>query len=322
MSIDNQTRIEPANENSIARATAILRAGGLVGLPTETVYGLAANAANDDAVARIFAAKRRPRFNPLIVHVRDLDHAHKLASFSEAAESLADTFWPGPLTLVLPRLADSRVSLLASAGLDTVALRAPAHPIAQRLLEQSQLALAAPSANRSGEVSPTTAPHVAQSFSADLELILDAGRTALGIESTIVGFDDAGALLLRPGALPRESIETRIGPLREPATGAITSPGRLQNHYAPRTPLRLDAGDAEEDEALLAFGMNVATRARAMRNLSPGGDLREAAANLFAMLRELDAAGCARIAVMTVPPHGLGEAINDRLRRAAATKRD
>jgi L-threonylcarbamoyladenylate synthase len=320
MSIVGNAKTEPANDTAIARAANILRRGGLIGLPTETVYGLAADAANDRSVAAIFAAKRRPRFNPLIVHVRDIAHARTLAHFSATATSVANAFWPGPLTLVLLRRADAPVSLLASAGLDTVALRAPAHPVARRLLDESRLAIAAPSANRSGEVSPTSAAHVAESLGAELDLILDAGPTTLGVESTIVGFDDTGVLLLRPGALPRESIEAHVGPLREPAGETITSPGRLRSHYATRTPLRLEAHDVGPDDAVLAFGADVPTHARVMRNLSPSGDLREAAANLFAMMRELDAAGCARIAVMRVPPHGLGEAINDRLRRAAAPR--
>ncbi|MGH6875801.1 MAG: L-threonylcarbamoyladenylate synthase [Rhizomicrobium sp.] len=310
--------VESAGVASIARAAAILRGGGLVAFPTETVYGLGADAANDRAVARIFEAKGRPRFNPLIVHVRDLDHAGMLTSFTAPARLLADTFWPGPLSLVLPRRNDCPVSLLASAGLDTVALRAPAHPAAQLLLRESRLAIAAPSANPSGAISPTCAAHVAASLGDAAEIILDAGAAALGIESTIIGFDERGPLLLRPGALPREDIERVIGHLQEPAGGVITSPGRLRSHYAPKTPLRLDARQVRGDEALLGFGPQVPPHARTMRNLSAAGDLREAAANLFSMLRELDATDCARIAVMRVPGHGLGEAINDRLRRAAA----
>lgn len=315
-----EARIETATPEAIARSAEILRTGGLVAIPTETVYGLAADAANDSAVARIFEAKGRPRFNPLIVHVRDRAHAETLATFPAAASSLAEAFWPGPLTLVLPRREGAQLSLLASAGLDTIALRVPAHPVARELLQLSQLAIAAPSANRSGEVSATTAAHVADGLSTRIEFILDAGATLLGLESTIVGFDERGALLLRPGALAREIIELVVGRLGEPRTAAGTSPGRLRSHYAPRTPLRLEAVDAGSDEALLAFGPPPHAQARLIRNLSIASDLREAAGNLFAMLRELDTAECARIAVMPVPKHGLGEAINDRLRRAAAPR--
>jgi len=311
--------IERANRESIAHAAAILRRGGLVAIPTETVYGLAANAADDRAVAGIFAAKERPRFNPLIIHVRDLKHAWVLAVFSDLARRLAEAFWPGPLTLVLPRQTQAPVSFLATAGLDTIAVRAPAHETARQLLEESQLAIAAPSANRSGSVSSTTAVHVAESFRMAVDLILDAGPSQHGIESTIVGLYDATPVLLRPGALPREEIEAVIGPIRTYTAGAIASPGQLRSHYAPRTPLRLNAKDVAPDEALLAFGTPPLS-APNIRNLSEAGDLREAAANLFAMLRELDSTGSAAIAVMPIPEHSLGEAINDRLRRAAAPK--
>ncbi|HEX4079995.1 MAG TPA: L-threonylcarbamoyladenylate synthase [Rhizomicrobium sp.] len=312
--------ISGADRDSISRAGAILRRGGLVAFPTETVYGLGADAGNDRAVVRIFEAKGRPRFNPLIVHVRDFEHARSLANFVAPAKTLAEMFWPGPLSLVLLRRADARISLLASAGLDTIALRVPAHPVAQQLLDDSRLAIAAPSANASGTISPTSAAHVAESLGEAVDLILDAGFTPFGIESTVIGFNERGPLLLRPGALPREEIENLIGPLLEPAGHIITSPGRLTSHYAPRVPLRLDAREVGSDDALLAFGSDVPPGARATRNLSVSGDLREAAANLFAMLRELDATGCASIAVMSVPEHGLGEAINDRLRRAAAPR--
>ena len=314
------SRIEIADGDSIARAGEILRSGGLVAIPTETVYGLGADASNDRAVADTFAAKGRPRFNPLIVHVRDLEHAQSLAQFSQGALALAEAFWPGPLTLVLPRRPDAQVSLLASAGLNTIALRAPAHEIAQRLLRESGLAVSAPSANRSGEVSPTTAPHVAESLGGRVDLILDAGPARWGIESAIVGFDTRGPVLLRPGALSRDKIEAVVGQLHSPQSGRVTSPGQLRSHYAPQTPVRLDITAPRADEALLAFGTNIPAHAGATRNLSPAGDVREAAANLFSMLRELDAAGCAGIAVMPVPRHGLGEAINDRLRRACAPR--
>jgi L-threonylcarbamoyladenylate synthase len=311
-------RIELANTESIDRAAAILRRGGLVAFATETVYGLGADAANDRAVAAIFAAKQRPSFNPLIVHARDLEHAGTLATFSAQAQALAEKFWPGPLTLVLPRRSDANLSLLVSAGLDTVAVRVPANSTARSLLCESGLAIAAPSANCSGSISPTTAIHVAKSLESAVELVLDDGATPLGIESTIIGFDGARPLLLRPGALPRERIEQLVGKLGRPPGGAISSPGQFRRHYAPRTLLRIDATTLEPGEALLAFGHSALTGACAMRNLSPAGELEEAAANLFSMLRELDELSPRSIAVMSVPNHGLGEAINDRLRRAAA----
>ncbi|HEY3777478.1 MAG TPA: L-threonylcarbamoyladenylate synthase [Rhizomicrobium sp.] len=320
MSGANFPRIEAAEAGSIRRGATILRGGGLVAFPTETVYGLGADASRESAVARIFEAKKRPRFNPLIVHVRDLGHAESLGDFNDGARRLAETFWPGPLTLVLPRRTDCAIAHLASAGLDTIALRVPAHPVARQLLTESRLAIAAPSANASGAVSATAAAHVAVSLGSAVDLILDGGPAPLGIESTIVGFDESGPLLLRPGALAREDIETVTGQLGNLPSDQIVSPGRLRSHYAPSTPLRLDAREANENEALLAFGPDVPAHVAAVRNLSPAGDLREAAANFFAMLRELDAAGCTGIAVMPLPEHGLGEAINDRLRRAAAPK--
>lgn len=313
-------QIEAADEESIGRATAILRNGGLTAFPTETVYGLGANAASERAVARIFEAKQRPRINPLIVHVRDREHASRLGVFPSMAERLAARFWPGPLTLVVPRRSECAVALLASAGLDTLALRVPAHPVARALLCESGLAIAAPSANRSGSVSATAAAHVAESLGGAVDIVLDGGPTPIGLESTIVGFCETGALLLRPGALTREDIEAVIGPLREAGAGAIISPGRLRSHYAPRAPLRLDVREVFEGEALLAFGSSPPKGKHAIRNLSPSGDLREAATNLFAMLRDLDKSGCVAIAVTPIPEHGLGEAINDRLRRAAAPR--
>ncbi len=309
-----------ADTQTIERAAGIIRLGGLVAFPTETVYGLGADATNDAAVARIFAAKGRPRFNPLIVHIASLADARKLASFPPGAVALARAFWPGALTLVLPRLPATPVSRLASAGLDTVALRVPDHAIAQALLAAAGAPIAAPSANRSGELSPTRAKHVADSLGAAVDLVLDGGATSFGIESTIVGFDAKGPVLLRPGAIPRQAIEQRVGPLRDPGQGPVSAPGQLQSHYAPRTPLRLEADEVFPGEALLAFGPNSPSHHGLTRNLSLSGDLVEAAANLFAMLHEIDAAGCAGIAVAPVPRHGLGEAINDRLRRAAADK--
>lgn len=316
----NQPSIATADAAGVARAIGILRAGGLVAFPTETVYGLGADARRELAVARIFEAKKRPRFNPLIVHVHDLQHAQSLGTFGSIALRLADTFWPGPLTLVVPRRTGCAVALLAGAGLDTIALRVPAHPVVRQVLEYSGFALAAPSANASGSVSATTATHVAESLGAAVDLILDGGPAPLGIESTIVGFENERPLLLRPGALARDDIETVAGRLGEAPGDAVVSPGRLRSHYAPQTPLRLDARAAQETEAFLAFGSDVSAHTGPTRNLSPAGDLREAAANLFTMLRELDAAGCSAIAVMSVPGHGLGEAITDRLRRAAAPK--
>jgi L-threonylcarbamoyladenylate synthase len=296
----------------IAEAARVLRGGGLVAFPTETVYGLGADATNERAVARIFAAKGRPSFNPLIVHVPDLAAAEALVEFNAMARTLARKFWAGALTLVLPRKPDARVSLLVSAGLDTVAVRVPADAIAQALLREAGRPIAAPSANASGTISATTAAHVAESLGDRVDLILDGGPTRQGIESTVLGFAD-GPTLLRPGAIPREMVEAMTGPLRVPGSGTQGSPGRLESHYAPSKPLRLNASEARPGEALLAFGTDVT----GARNLSPTGDLVEAAANLFAMLRELDAGGASAIAVMPIPPRGLGEAINDRLTRAA-----
>jgi L-threonylcarbamoyladenylate synthase len=302
------TAVSPS---AIAQAARILREGGLVAFPTETVYGLGADATDDRAVARIFAAKGRPQFNPLIVHVPDLAVAGTLVEFPDLARTLAARFWPGALTLVLPRKAEARVSLLVSAGLDTVAVRVPANATAQALLRAAGRPIAAPSANASGTISPTAAAHVAESLGGKVDLILDGGPTERGIESTVIGFAD-GATMLRPGAIPREAIEAIAGPLRDPE-GIQGSPGRLESHYAPVKPLRLNAARARDGEALLAFGTDVT----GAPNLSPSGDLVEAAANLFAMLRALDAGEAAAIAVMPIPHHGLGEAINDRLTRAA-----
>jgi len=311
--------VRAVDSAAISAAAAVLRAGGLVAFPTETVYGLGADATNGRAVASIFVAKGRPHFNPLIVHVRDAEQAKEFAVFSPLAEELARTFWPGALTLVLPRREDCRLSLLVSAGLDTVALRAPSHPVVQHLIAEAGVPLAAPSANPSGQVSATQAVHVEEGLRGKLDMILDGGPTLIGIESTVIGFEKDRPVLLRPGAVPREAIEKITGPLAAPAHGAITSPGRLASHYAPRAMLRLNARQAAENEALLAFGPDVPA-ARRMLNLSPSGDLGEAAANLFAMLRALDAEGAPAIAVMPIPSGGLGEAINDRLTRAAAPR--
>jgi L-threonylcarbamoyladenylate synthase len=303
------TQVVPADRQGIARAVHALREGELVAFPTETVYGLGADATNGRAVAAIYAAKRRPQFNPLIVHVQDLAQAETLVEFPPHARALAERFWPGALTLVLPRRADCPLSLLVSAGLDTVALRVPSHPLTRTLIALAG-PLAAPSANASGRVSPTTAQHVLEELGERIALILDGGPAPLGIESTVIGFEEGHAVLLRPGAIPREALP----PLRAPAGAIIASPGQLASHYAPRAALRLNAARAGANEKLLGFGPGAADM-----NLSPSGDLNEAAANLFAMLRALDARAQA-IAVAPIPETGLGEAINDRLRRAAAPR--
>lgn len=322
------TLIHPAEPAFIAQAAALLRQGRLVAFPTETVYGLGANACDDRAVAAVFAAKGRPSFNPLIVHTPGQAEAESLGEFSGEARRLARAFWPGPLTLVLPRKPDCPVSLLASAGLETLALRQPNHPVAQALLEACGFPIAAPSANRSGEVSPTTAAHVAQSLGARLAMILDGGACPVGLESTVLDLSVSPPLLLRPGAITAEQIAALIGPVAHAGAAEVgamprRSPGLLTRHYAPHTPLRLDATSARPNEALLAFGPCVPPGAAKTLNLSARGDLAEAAANLFAMLRALDegratGGGFAAIAVMEIPEHGLGRAINDRLRRAAA----
>ncbi len=305
----------------IDKAAEIVLAGGLVAMPTETVYGLAADAANDSAVARIYEAKGRPSFNPLIVHVADVEMAKRQGAFSPLAERLAAAFWPGPLTLVLPRQPGCGVSHLVTAGLDTIALRSPAHPIARALIAAADRALAAPSANLSGTVSPTRADHVRDSLGGRVDLILDGGACIVGIESAIVKIDGDRAFLLRPGGVSREDIERATGSLLEAPTAAIEAPGMMASHYAPRAGLRLNAARPDADEAFLAFGPSCPARDNAL-NLSPSGDVVEAAANFFAHLRTLDAL-CAEkklagIAAAPVPMTGLGEAINDRLRRAAA----
>jgi len=303
--------------SQISTATAHLRAGRLIGLPTETVYGLAADAASDSAVARIFEAKGRPRFNPLIVHVSGLDHARNLVTFTPLAEELAHTFWPGPLTLVLPRTPDCPISLLASAGLETLAVRSPDHPIAQAVLKDSGLALAAPSANPSGAISPTRPEHVGEGLGGKVALILDGGACVHGVESTIVRVTEEEIIVLRPGSITDEMLQT-FGSVRHHQPGdGISAPGQLTSHYAPTKPLRLNATRFEADEAVLSFGP---CDQADQFVLSPKGDLVEAAANLFAQLRAADAGQCAKIAVMPIPQTGLGVAINDRLTRAAAPR--
>lgn len=308
--------ILPLNHDSLVLAGMHIRAGRLVAFPTETVYGLGGDATNGTAVAAIFEAKGRPYFNPLIVHVHDIEKARELTQFTATGETLAERFWPGPLTLVLERRERSSLSELVSAGLDTVAVRVPAHDGARAFLEASQRPLAAPSANRSGRVSPTTAQHVAEELGEAVSLILDGGPCAVGVESTVVDVSGSEPILLRPGGVPLETLEEVLGHAI-PVAGAdarVVAPGMLESHYAPALPVRLDATQARRGEALLGFGP---ARGAAL-NLSEAGDLREAAANLFAMLRALDRPGFEGIAVMPIPERGLGRAINDRLRRAAA----
>jgi L-threonylcarbamoyladenylate synthase len=298
-----------------AAAARALAAGELVILPTETVYGLAADAADAAAVARLYAAKGRPRFNPLIAHVRDRAAAEGFARFDARAIALVEAFWPGPLTLVAPLTDAAAVCDLARAGLDTVAVRAPAHPLAREVLKLFGRPVVAPSANRSGRPSPTTfADAVAETGSA-AAVALDGGPCAIGLESTVIALLDGPPRLLRPGAVTRAQIEALIGPLAEAEADAARSPGRLTRHYAPNASLRLDADGPREGEAFLAFGP--APNGPLVFNLSPSGDLAEAAANLFAQLRAADALGPTAIAVASIPEDGLGEAINDRLRRAA-----
>jgi len=309
-------QIVPIDDQSIARAARILRDGGLVAFPTETVYGLGADACSDEAVARIFAAKARPDFNPLIVHVPSGDAAGKLVRFNARAERLAAQFWPGPLTLVLPRQADCPVSLLATAGLPTLAVRVPGRQDARRLLRTAGIPVAAPSANPSGRVSPTTARHVADGLGDKVDLILDGGACPVGLESTVVDCTTDTPTLLRPGGVAREDLESLLAtPLAVAnATGdGPKAPGMLERHYATRLPLRLDAAAPRAGEALLGFG----PAAGATLNLSARGDLTEAAANLFAHLHRLDDPAYTGIAVSPIPEEGLGRAINDRLRRAA-----
>lgn len=310
-----------ATPPAIERAARLLAKGGLVAFPTETVYGLGANACDGRAVARVFAAKGRPRFNPLIVHVPDTETAARFGVLTAAALALARQFWPGALTLVVPRLADTSLSELVSAGLPTVALRVPRHPVAQALLRAANVPVAAPSANRSGHVSSTTAAHVAADLGDKVDMILDGGACPGGIESTIVKLDDGAPVLLRAGAIPREDIERVLGErLTLPAAPARPeAPGGLASHYAPRARLRLNALEAKPGEVLLGFGPDMPADAHGL-NLSPAGDLVEAAANLFAYLRALDETGARVIAVMPIPNEGLGEAINDRLARAAAPR--
>jgi L-threonylcarbamoyladenylate synthase len=314
--------VEP-DAQSVAEAARLLRDGKLVAFPTETVYGLGGDATNERAVAAIFEAKGRPEFNPLISHVLGADEAKRFVRWNDTADKLAARFWPGPLTLVLPRSEGSPISLLATAGLDTVAIRAPSHPVAQALIRAAGLPIAAPSANRSGAISPTRAEHVAESLGDRVPLILDGGPCLVGVESTVLDLTSATPTLLRPGGATREAIEAVIGPIAvsdalPSGDSARKSPGQLESHYAPARPVRLGATSVGAEEGLLAFGSMVPPGAMLTYNLSPSGDLAEAAANLFAQMRLLDRPGIGRIAVMPIPETGLGLAINDRLRRAAA----
>jgi L-threonylcarbamoyladenylate synthase len=316
----------PATPDAIADAARFLGQGGLVAFPTETVYGLGADATNDLAVAAVFSAKGRPTFNPLIVHVPGLAAAARFGVFDQRAEALARAFWPGPLTIVVKRLEPCPISLLVSAGLDTLAIRCPAHPVALQLMVQTRRPIAAPSANRSGHVSPTTAAHVADDLGTLLDIILDGGPAEIGLESTVVDVTGDTVKILRPGAITAEELSSVIGtPVVMAAAQAATAvdrpaaPGQLESHYAPRARLRLNAPIASPAEAFLTFGP-APQASGPTRSLSPSGNLMEAAANLFAALRALDATGVASIAVMPIPDHGLGHAINDRLQRAAAPR--
>jgi L-threonylcarbamoyladenylate synthase len=330
MNVGLTTPILPANEAAVADAARSLRDGGLVAFPTETVYGLGADAANAAAIARLYEAKGRPAFNPLIAHVGDLKAAQRIAGFDAQAILLAQAFWPGPLTLVLAKAPGCAVADLATAGLDTIAVRVPAHRIAREILRAFGGPVVAPSANLSGHVSPTTAAHVHSDLAGRIDLIIDGGAVEVGVESTIVGCFEA-PMLLRPGGVPRGDIERVLGrTLLQPPddidgeSAHPLAPGMLASHYAPRTKVRLNVDSIEAGEALLAFGPNAisgAETACAVMNLSARSNLNEAAANLFGYLRALDARGARVIAVMPIPHHGLGEAINDRLRRSAVPRR-
>jgi L-threonylcarbamoyladenylate synthase len=323
------TRVSRADAAAVGDAVHCLKAGGLVAFPTETVYGLGADATNSRAIARIYDAKGRPRFNPLIAHVTNAAAAKALARFNADAAKLAGALWPGPLTLVLPKTADCPVAELATAGLDSIAVRVPHHDVAQKILAAFGRAIVAPSANRSGHVSPTTAGHVLADLRGRIELIVDGGATLVGVESTIVACLDEPTLL-RPGGIPREAIEQVLNRSLASAPVELSTeddaplaPGMSASHYAPHTPLRLEAQHVEPGEALLAFGpahLDGAANAKISLNLSKRGDLIEAAANLFSHLRALDSANTKAIAVMPIPHEGLGEAINDRLARAAAPR--
>ncbi len=316
-----------ASPETISAAAKLLQTGKLVAFPTETVYGLGGDATKGEAVARIFAAKGRPAFNPLICHVANREAAEKIARFSNTALTLADTFWPGPLTLVLPRAKNCLVSQLASAGLETIAVRVPSHATAQAILRLVDRPVAAPSANASGSISPTQAHHVAASLGKNVDMILDSGACEIGIESTIISCEDDGVRLLRAGAITFDQINQVLGRgicvEAHDDTGKPASPGQMRSHYAPRTGIRIEADHINAGDALLAFGADLPEgyeTAASILNLSHAGDLVEAAANLFDYLHQLDASGAKTIACAKIPDIGLGIAINDRLRRAAAPR--
>jgi L-threonylcarbamoyladenylate synthase len=304
----------------LKKAAAEIRSGNLVAFPTETVYGLGANALDENAVARIYAAKGRPSFNPLIIHVPSLEVAEKYVSFDEISQKLANSFWPGALTLVLPRKLDCQISKLASAGLDTLAIRVPGHRLALDFLAACDRPLAGPSANPSGSISPTTAEHVKNGLGKEIAGILDGGACPVGVESTVVGFTDDETILLRPGGVTKEALEVVVGKIaRHEDGGPISSPGMLLSHYAPSCPVRLNATDKRPDEAFIGFGRDQDKLADV--NLSESGDLTEATAKLFAALHFFDEMQVKKIAVGPIPEIGLGVAINDRLRRAAAPRK-
>lgn len=307
--------------SDIQLASQLLKDGKLVAFPTETVYGLGGNALSDTSVAAIYAAKERPDFNPLIVHVSSVEQAMEYVSFNDTAKKLAAHFWPGPLTLVLPRRPDCKLSLLLSAGLDTVAVRMPAHTLAKALLKEAAIPVAAPSANRSGRISATEAQHVMGELEGRIAMVLDGGACPVGIESTVVNVCGDVPVILRLGSVTQAELSEVAGKVDVAAKDAkIASPGMLASHYAPNHAMRLNAADVQAGEGLLAFGAHVPKGAMITYNLSAKADLQEAAANLFRMLRLLDAADIRRIAVMPIPNEGIGAAINDRLSRAAAPK--
>ncbi|MEM9044580.1 MAG: L-threonylcarbamoyladenylate synthase [Pseudomonadota bacterium] len=308
------TRVLPPDERGLGLAAAILADGGLVAFPTETVYGLGADARDGRAVAAIYETKGRPRFNPLIVHVSSLHAANKYAEIDGPLHILAEAFWPGPMTLVAP-VKHGLLSELVTAGLETVAIRVPAHPVAREILDRFDGPVAAPSANPSGRISPTRAEHVLAHLDGKIDAVVKAGPCQVGLESTIIGIEDQKPILLRPGGLPVEVVEQALGrEVTRPSTKTVTAPGQLESHYAPRAKLRLNATSPTPGERWLGFGPDRFDGA----NLSPNGDLREAAAQLFRMLHELDEG--AKIAVARIPDEGIGRAINDRLRRAAAPR--
>ncbi len=311
------TRRLPPDEAGLGTAADLLRGGALVAFPTETVYGLGGDATNDLAAAKIFETKGRPDFNPLIVHVSKAEEAKQLTQWSDTAEKLAGAFWPGALTLVLPRAGNCPVSRLASAGLETLAIRLPGHDLARDLIQRAGYPIAAPSANLSGRLSPTTADHVLEQLDGLIAGVVDGGRCAIGVESTVLDLTTDQPVLLRPGGIAIEALSEVAGDIATAGDNVeIKAPGMLARHYAPSTPIRLNASHVDAGEILLGFGK---TELDCAANLSPTGDLTEAAANLFAMLHDLDRAGHKGIAVMPIPETGLGQAINDRLRRAASS---